>query len=82
MNRLTHEEHAARAMLMGKVYDWRDRTYCDMNDQGSEPQWDMHERDYAALDADTLEPLTWGECEARIMGNRNEDWRRPPNDDT
>lgn len=26
--KLTHKEHATRAMLMGRVYDWRDGTYC------------------------------------------------------
>jgi hypothetical protein len=25
--KMTHREHVARAMLLGRVYDWRDRTY-------------------------------------------------------
>lgn len=28
---LTHEEHVARAMLLGRVYDWRDGSYCILN---------------------------------------------------
>lgn len=32
---LTHQEHTARAMLLGRVYDWRDGTYCRIDRSGS-----------------------------------------------
>lgn len=48
--KLTHMEHEARAMLLGKVYDPVDGTYCLADDQGDPSALGM-------LCADTLEPL-------------------------
>lgn len=37
MTKMTHREHAARAMLLGRQYDWRDGTYCKGTDQTKGP---------------------------------------------
>ena len=37
MAKMTHSEHAARAMLLGMKYDWRDGTYCKGTDQTNGP---------------------------------------------
>ena len=50
MSKLTHKEHAARAMLMGLFYDWRDGTYCDGNYISGPTSEGM-------IDANTLEPI-------------------------
>ncbi len=34
---LTRSEHIARALLMGRVYDWRDGTYC-LTDADGDPE--------------------------------------------
>lgn len=55
---LTIEEHEARAMLLGKVYDRRDHTY-SRSLNNLPVAWDM-------VDAGTLEPITVEQSNARI----------------
>lgn len=78
MSKLTHKEHAARAMLMGLVYDWRDGTYCHIDQAGIALAGDL-------IDAETLDHITLHEANGRnVMGDRAEDvsWRTPPKQDT
>lgn len=49
MEKLTHEEHTARAMLLGMVYDWRDSTYNYVYRDVMSP--------HGMLDAKTMEPI-------------------------
>jgi len=63
MQKLTHEQHRARAILMGRVYDWRDGSYCFYADVESKHLSHMH-----AIDAETLEPIS----EATLVGRANE----------
>lgn len=62
---MTKEEHIARAMLMGKVYDPRDHTY-------SIPNFDTVPTFNGIIDADTLGPLDMKEAMDRF-GARKED---------
>lgn len=48
--KLSHSEHAARAMLMGRLYDWRDGTYCAVAHDGTYSITDM-------IDCETFEPV-------------------------
>lgn len=57
---LTRAEHNAAAMLMGKVYDWRDHTYC-------EKELSQHD---VMLDADTFEVVHWGKGNLQIRRHR------------
>lgn len=54
---LTHEEHQARAMLMGLMYDWRDGTYCL-------PRYPKAPSAKGMIDCLTLEPL-WRQATPR-----------------
>lgn len=58
--RLSHSEHAARAMLLGRVYDWRDGTYCTSFKDG-------HLSTANVLDCLTCEPITPAEEHMRKM---------------
>lgn len=62
--KLTHKEHDARAMLLGRVYDWRDGTYCLPSESGT---GGVITRDM--LDAVTLEPIT-----QTAAFNRAQEW--------
>lgn len=76
--KLTHAEHTARAMLLGRYYDWRDGTYClyEINPDGS-----PNVKPQNMLDAMTLEPITdIGLSRMHKWGNQNrdiQDKRRP-----
>jgi hypothetical protein len=62
MKKFTHAEHRARAMLMGKVYDWRDGCYSDpMIFSGVEMSSTR-----GMLDAVTLEPMEQEDADDRI----------------
>lgn len=51
-NKYTRKQHIARALLMGRVYDWRDGTYCpDIRDLTGNLMADN------MLDCDTLEVM-------------------------
>lgn len=56
--RLTYDEHCARAMLMGLEYDWRDGTY---NAPDGEDSWDENNM----IDCLTLQPITYEEVRNR-----------------
>jgi hypothetical protein len=75
VQKLTHAEHDARAMLIGLVYDWRDGTYCSENSEGDPNTACM-------LDAITLEPVELITIHNRLnsWGHRNQKyrvWARP-----
>jgi hypothetical protein len=58
MTKLTHKEHVARAMLMGREYDWRDGTYM-VNGAGDH-----------LIDANTLESVEFETAANRcVIGN-------------
>lgn len=65
MTRLTKEEHIARAMLMGMIYDPNDHTYSDLNSTGEPAFFGENLSDMYALDADTLEKIMYEDCKAR-----------------
>ncbi len=52
---MTHEEHIARAMLMGREYDWRDGTYM------------VNGSTKGLIDAITLEPISSDDAFARAV---------------
>lgn len=59
-NKFTRKEHIARALLMGRVYDWRDGTYCpDIRDAANNLMASN------MLDCDTLE-----EIDLTLQGSR------------
>lgn len=53
--RLTHNEHAARAMLMGRMYDWRDGTYCMVSGYEIDGTPILHPRNM--INCQTFEPV-------------------------
>lgn len=64
IKKLTHAEHDARAMLLGRVYDWRDGTYCLKGDT------DCGCISMGMLDAMTLEPMDDHNCtRMQMWGN-------------
>src|SRR5262245_6681052 len=64
---MTHEQHALRAALMGRVYDWRDGTYCVVGTlQHASTQYPMAA---GAIDAITLEPVP-----AETLSYRSRTW--------
>lgn len=74
--KLTHKEHTARAMLMGRVYDWTDGTYCtlSLDKTGSLDPMTM-------IDAVTLQPVTQHVAtDRRILSydGTPAHWSRPP----
>lgn len=74
MTKLTHREHTARAILMGRVYDWRDGTYCEgvLNNGGV-----SHHNIICAV---TFEPITNSSITRRMFLNNATaamDWRKP-----
>ena len=73
MSKLTHKEHAARAMLMGRVYDWRDGTYCDEEMDAD-----------TMVDAVTLEPVDFHTAMARNVIRPDEEilYSDPPDRQT
>ena len=74
---MTYEEHMARAMLLGRVYDWRDHTYCILGGVGP-----IINSSITGLDADTLDVVDVSESTTRLArrGTIRKDWREPPND--
>lgn len=62
--KLTHKEHMARAMLMGRIYDWRDGTYC-LSSSGST----IHMSVQDMLCADTLGDISGDQCISRRHHN-------------
>ena len=73
MDKLTHEEHAARAMLMGRVYDWRDGTYCFADSDGL-PIGTALDGRHPMLDCETLEVIDDDKQEERFQ-KLNKEWR-------
>jgi len=68
MQKLTHEQHKARAMLMGLAYDWRNGTYyrpMGTFRDGSVATWWV-------VDAQTLKPMTGEQVAHR---NKDPDWQ-------
>lgn len=63
VTKFTRKEHVARAMLLGRVYDWRDGTYC----------YPMFGRDEAMLssegmlDCDTCEVIRHDDAHAEFL---------------
>jgi hypothetical protein len=62
--KLTHEEHAARAMLMGRIYDWVDGTYCTYDNNGLDTD--------AMICCMDLEPISWERSVARRLAGGDE----------
>lgn len=61
----TYDEHVTRALLMGRIYDWRDGTYCLTNPMGAPTEENM-------LDCLTLEPIT--KTDHRRIDSGTADW--------
>lgn len=83
---MTHEEHCARAMLMGLVYDWTDRSYNERWPDGSPVYMDRldskGEKEIGALDADTLEWVPLEVLAARKTDRNEEAWMHWPEEAT
>jgi hypothetical protein len=74
--KLTHSEHATRAMLMGRTYDWTDGTYCRTEPDGSLDTNDM-------LCCITLEKIHISDAGGRrVTLSGATHWTRPPNRET
>lgn len=76
MQKMTHKEHVARAMLMGLEYDWRDGTYCNGMDVFGGPS------NQGMIDCVSLEKISTDSLEARMVSNRignlsPPDWETP-----
>lgn len=63
MANMTREEHITRAMLLGRVYDPRDNSYCFTDANNDIMSANM-------LDADTLTPLAPAEAWVRRGKNK------------
>ena len=63
MAKLTRTEHHARAMLLGRIYDWRDGTYCHSDGVG-----DGGVSFDNMINAETLEPIGQSEAMKRSGG--------------
>lgn len=73
MEKLSHEEHRARAMLMGRVYDWRDGTYCLVNELDHN-----HLLPRGMMDCDMLEVIEGYPIERMLHLTNNVHWYDEP----
>lgn len=66
MDKLTRKAHIARAMMMGRLYDWRDGTYCIPCMDGSAPGSNC-------IDCETLEQRSYNA--EMIAGKKWDDYK-------
>lgn len=59
MGNFTRKEHIARALLLGRVYDWRDGSYSFLSELGHPVAKD-------AIFCDTLESMSPGQSNGRL----------------
>jgi hypothetical protein len=62
---MTEDEHHARAMLLGLIYDREDHTYNEINEDGKPCYFGNDANNFYALDADTMEKVSMSECDER-----------------
>lgn len=67
-NKLTRKQHIARALLMGRVYDPRDGTYCRLDDKGYPVTPGM-------LCCETLTPMSGKTSSDRLASDKIQGYR-------